>query len=176
MDSLVPEAVATPALTGRWEEDLARVEAGALPVCDFEASVASTLPGLVSDALAHPVPPCPDALGTCPRCGRGSVVLSKSGKVAYCDTRRGHMEDGGFVVDSEGCGYRLSPSVFGHRMTETQLRRLLSSGRVALRGVTTPKGAHVSAVLVDANAEWGTRLEFASRPGPRRGGRGHGNR
>lgn len=176
VDSLVPEAVATPALTGRWEEDLARVEAGALPVSDFEASVASTLPGLVSDALAHPVPPCPDTLGTCPRCGRGSVVLSKSGKVAYCDTRRGHMEDGSFVVDSEGCGYRLSPSVFGHRMTETQLRQLLSSGRVALRGVTTPKGAHVSAVLVDANAEWGTRLEFASRPGPRRGGRGHGNR
>lgn len=176
VDSLVPEAVATPALTGRWEEDLARVEAGALPVSDFEASVASTLPGLVSDALAHPVPPCPDALGTCPRCGQGSVVLSKSGKVAYCDTRRGHMEDGSFVVDSGGCGYRLSPSVFGHRMTETQLRQLLSSGRVALRGVTTPKGARVSAVLVDAGAEWGTRLEFASRPGPRRGGRGHGSR
>lgn len=176
VDSLVPEAVATPALTGRWELDLARVEAGELPVSDFEASVASTLPGLVSDALAQEVPPAPDSLGTCPRCGRGSVVLARSGKIAYCDTRRGHMEDGSFVLDSEGCGYRLSPSVFGHRMTETQLRQLLSSGRVALRGVTTPKGAHVSAVLVDANAEWGTRLEFASRPGPRRGGRGHGNR
>ena len=170
-DASVPDAVATPELTGRWERELAEIEAGRSKVSAFVSGVEAELPRLIAEAVERPVkrPGGGAALGTCPRCGKGTVVKARSGKVCYCDSRRGHRdaESGEWVVDEEGCGYKLGCTAFGKRLTDKQLQALVAGKRVALRGAKTSKGAEVAALVGDASAEWGTRAEFKDAHGPR---------
>lgn len=74
-------------------------------------------------------------------------------------------ETGEFVVDEEGCGLRISTSVFGKRLTHKQLADLVAGKKVPLRGVKTAKGTPVKSVSLDLDDKWGTRCEFGQAPG-----------
>ena len=168
-DAAAPDALATPALTAEWETRLSEVEAGTASVEGFIRDVESSLPALVDDAVSKPVrlQGGGSVLGRCPKCGKGNIVEAKSGRICFCDTRRGHMdkETGEFVVDEEGCGLRISTSVFGKRLTHKQLADLVAGKKVPLRGVKTAKGTPVKSVSLDLDDKWGTRCEFGQVPG-----------
>ena len=103
------------------------------------------------------------------------LATSRSGRLVYCTSQRGHRDGDAWVVDDPGCGYWLATTVCGHRLTDAEVRAVVSGRPVRLRGLRGSSGRAFDATLVpDPGSEWGSRLEF-DRAGGRAAGRASGH-
>lgn len=167
-DSLTPAALTTPELTARWEAMLADVEDGKMALGSFISYARSFAQVLVSeiestidpskirrDGFASP--------GPCPKCG-APMRINRAGTSAWCSSRAWNAATGEVV--EEGCGYRFSTTVRGHRLSASEVTRLLARGQVTL---TLKKkdgtGTYRAVVRTDVDNPYGTSIELAQDAG-----------
>lgn len=90
-------------------------------------------------------------VGTCPRCGR---AMRKGGKNFYCT---------GYKDTVKPCPFKLYPIVCGKKLTDTQVKTLITSGRVAVKGLTSKSGSKFGTTLAlkpDDSKEGFAQFEF----------------
>jgi DNA topoisomerase-3 len=156
--SLLGESpLASPELTARWEERLARIETGVENRSDFMADIGAFATTFVEEVrrrkdekvatpVKHPSKGTRSApLGACPKCGAPVVEMRKS----Y-----------GCSAWKDGCAFAIWKNVSGKRIGVAQARQLLAKGRTGqLKGFRSKAGKPYAATLV-LDTEHKTRLEF----------------
>jgi DNA topoisomerase-3 len=156
--SLLGESpLASPELTARWEERLARMERGAERRPDFMSDISGFATSLVEEVrrkegerVAAPTSSSlnKEPLGTCPRCGSPVVETKKS----Y-----------GCSAWKAGCKFAIWKTVSGKRLSEAQARQLLTKGKTGqLKGFKSRAGRPYSAAL-RLDEEHKVRLDFGER-------------
>ena len=136
--------IANAEMTGAWELALAAIEVGKMPSDKFSQGINSyveticeELLSLSSDQKSYPV-------YRCPKCGQQSVGIYA--KVAKCR--------------HETCGFHVFREVCGIRLSEDNIRDLISSGRTPiLKGLTSKAGKKFNARLV-LKDDYTTTFEF----------------
>ncbi len=166
--------IASPELTARWEERLAKMERGAdgearrLFVSDIKrfatalveevrnkegekvAAPAKARAGRRTGSGSNGAATAGEPLGACPRCGAPVVETKK----AY-----------GCSAWKTGCKFAIWKTVSGKRVTAAQARQLLTKGRTGqLKGFKSKAGKPYSAALV-LDGEHRVRLEFGDTGG-----------
>ena len=149
--------LASPDLTARWEERLAKMEKGAESRPDFMADIKGFASALVDEVrakegekVAGPAKSSVNGksntpLGACPKCGSPVVETKKS----Y-----------GCSAWKSGCKFAIWKTISGKRVSEAQARQLLTKGRTGqLKGFKSKAGKPYSAALV-LDEEHKVRLEF----------------
>ncbi|MCA1729305.1 MAG: DNA topoisomerase 3 [Actinobacteria bacterium] len=159
---LAESPLASPELTARWEERLARMEGGAEDRARFMDDINSFAKSLVEEVRAKEgekvvAPQKPgsnggvkssEPLGVCPKCGSPVVETKKS----Y-----------GCSAWKDGCKFAIWRSIFGKKVSVPQARQLLTDGRTGqLKGFKSKAGKPYSAALV-LDEEHKVRLEFGGR-------------
>jgi DNA topoisomerase-3 len=154
--------LASPELTGRWEERLARMEKGVEDRARFIADISGFATALVEEVRAKggekvvtstkPGKNGGDTssapLGACPKCGAPVVETKKS----Y-----------GCSAWKRGCKFAVWKTISGKRISASQARQLLTKGRTGqLKGFKSKAGKSYSAALV-LDAEYRVRIDFGAR-------------
>ena len=154
--------LASPELTARWEERLARMEKGVEDRARFMADISGFASALVEEVRAKegekvtaPTKPGKNGggasgvpLGTCPKCGAPVVETKKS---YGCSTWK------------EGCKFAIWKTISGKRISSPQARQLLAKGRTGqLKGFKSKAGKPYSAALL-LDGEHRVRLDFGDR-------------
>jgi DNA topoisomerase III len=154
--------LASPDLTARWEERLARMEKGAGSRADFMTDISGFASTLVEEVrakegekVAAPAKPGGNGgagdsapVGACPKCGSPVVETKK----AY-----------GCSAWKSGCKFAIWKSISGKRISASQARQLLTKGHTGqLKGFKSKAGKPYSAALV-LDGEHRVRLDFGER-------------
>ncbi len=152
--------LASPDLTARWEERLAKMEKGAESRTGFMTDINSFATTLVEEVrgkegkkVAAPVKSGGNGksnapLGACPKCGSPVVETKKS---YGCSNWK------------SGCKFAIWKTISGKRISEAQARQLLTKGRTGqLKGFKSKAGKPYSAALV-LDGEHKVKLEFGER-------------
>ena len=176
VDACVPASLKSVELTATWEEKLGDIEHGRATLESFVGYAKGFTRQLVREVADTKDPSLvltgSRSYGACPRCG-APVVRAKSGRLYYCSSRKGHHDDEkGWVVDDEGCGFRIFPDQTTdregkkrkdpYRLSESQVEALLAGKEV--------KAGANRRVL---DKEWGVSIAQApSARGSSRGTRG----
>jgi DNA topoisomerase III len=133
IDILPSRQLTSPELTGEWEYRLRQIERGEDRKSDFMAAIRAFTESLVQDARTMVLTaqaPALQTVGSCPTCG-GRVLENK--KAFSCSD----------------CSLIIWKKIAGKTITPTQVRRLLSGGRVGpLKGFRSKTGKSFSAALV----------------------------
>ncbi len=139
-------------LTARWEERLAKMEKGAGGRPDFMADISGFATKLVEEVrrmegerLASPSRGR-ESLGACPKCGAPVVETKKAyGCSAWKQT---------------GCDFAIWKQVSGKRLSERQVKQLLTKRRIGpLKGFKSKAGKPYAAAL-KLDGEHKVRLDF----------------
>jgi len=165
---LVPDIIKDPALTGRWEKNLADIEAGCADAQEFLTGINQLTRKIVALAQQpilsqvhfadsclpakrypkhnneanHNVPLPLDSLGKCPLCGREVVEKPKFYSCV------GYKQD---------CTFIIGKTIAGKKISRAQVTKLLIKGHSSLiKGFTAKVGTKFDAVLVVKNG----RVEF----------------
>ena len=141
-------------LTARWEERLAKMEKGTERRPDFMSDINGFTTKLVEEVremegerLAAPSR-SRETLGACPRCGSPVVETKK----AY----------GCSAWKKTGCDFVIWKQVSGKRLSEGQVKQLLTKGQTGqMKGFKSKAGKPYSAAL-KLDGEHKVRLEFAN--------------
>jgi DNA topoisomerase III len=149
--------LASPELTARWEERLARMERGAERRPEFMSDIGDFATSLVEDVRRKEGERVASAsrekreekpLGACPRCGSPVVETKKSYGCSAWKT---------------GCKFAIWKTVSGKRLSASQARQLLTRGRTGeLKGFKSKAGRPYSAAL-RLDEEHRVRLVFGGR-------------
>lgn len=131
--------VKSPELTARLERDLSRIETGELGYADYYRQMASLVSRLVEQGVSAaasapaPAPAATESLGRCPKCG--SPVIDKGGTRPYeCSRRRRiQLADGSYSDDPDGCDWFLWKTFCDHKITHSELSRMLSGKAVPMQ-------------------------------------------
>jgi DNA topoisomerase-3 len=161
--SLLGESpLASPELTARWEERLAKMERRAEDRAAFMSDIKGFATALVEEVrgkegekVAAPQKNgkasgrgSGEPLGACPKCGAPVIETKK----AY-----------GCSAWKTGCKFAVWKTVSGKRISEAQARQLLKEGRTGkLKGFKSKAGKPYSAALVLGN-DHKVKLEFDGR-------------
>jgi DNA topoisomerase III len=164
-------SLASPELTARWEERLARMERGEDRREDFMngikrfvSSLVEEVGGMEGEKLAAPKnggsrgkrgrpsgKPSGEPLGACPKCG-SPVVETK--KAFGCSAWK-----------EKGCKFAIWKTVAGKRISESQAKELLAKGETEqLKGFKSRAGKPFSAAL-KLDEEYKVRLDFEKSSG-----------
>ena len=149
--------LASPDLTARWEERLARMEKGAESRPGFMADIKGFASALVDEVrakegekVAAPAKFSVNGknntpLGACPKC---SLPIMETKKSYGCSAWK------------SGCKFAIWKTISGKRVSEAQAKQLLKKGRTGqLKGFKSKAGKPYSAALV-LDEEHKVRLEF----------------
>ncbi len=157
------DSLASPELTARWEERLARMERGEEDregfmrgIGEFTASVVDSVRGMEGEKVAAPAATSRNGgkkssspLGECPKCGAPVVETKKSYGCSAWKER--------------GCKFAIWKTVAGKRVTEAQAKQLLTKGRTQkLKGFKSKAGKPFSAALA-LDGEHRVKLDFEER-------------
>jgi DNA topoisomerase-3 len=156
--SLLAESpLASPELTARWEERLARMEKGAERRPDFMSDISGFATKIVEEVrrkegervgFASREKRNKEPLGACPRCGSPVVETKKTYGCSAWKT---------------GCKFAIWKTVSGKRLSASQARQLLTRGRTGqLKGFKSKAGRPYSAAL-RLDEEHRVRLDFGER-------------
>ncbi len=148
--------LASPELTARWEERLAKMEKGAVDragfmsdISDFTTTLVEEVRKMEGEKLAATERVSREPIGTCPKCGAPVVETKK----AY----------GCSEWKKTGCDFAIWKQVSGKRLSGSQAKQLLMRGRTPeLKGFKSKAGKPYSAVL-KLDEDHRVRLEFAER-------------
>jgi DNA topoisomerase III len=159
------DSLASPELTARWEERLAKMERGGedraafmRDIERFTASVVDSVRGMQGEKVAAPTrttkphrgngngKSASGLIGDCPKCGAPVVETKK----AY----------GCSAWKESGCKFAIWKTVAGKRVSEAQAKQLLANGRTSqLKGFKSKAGKPFSAALA-LDADHRVRLDF----------------
>ena len=130
--TVMPEQIQSPSMTAEWEQKLLDVEKGAFRDAEFMNEIEGMITELVrtykiiedAEVLMHPVL---EEIGTCPCCGRHVVERQKG---YSCENRQCN-----FVLWKQNRFFEA----LGKKMTKPVAVKLLSDGKVALKGCKSKK-------------------------------------
>ena len=130
--TVMPEQIQSPSMTAEWEQKLLDVEKGEFRDTEFMNEIEGMITELVrtykiiedAEVLMHPVL---EEIGTCPCCGRHVVERQKG---YSCENRQCN-----FVLWKQNRFFEA----LGKKMTKPIAVKLLSDGKVALKGCKSKK-------------------------------------
>lgn len=130
--AVMSEQIQSPSMTAEWEQKLLDIEKGCFDDFSFMAEIEEMITDLVknykiiddAEVLMHPAL---EEIGTCPCCGKHVVEKQK-----------------GYFCEDPGCNFALWKQnrffeALGKKMTKQTAAKLLSDGKVALKGCKSQK-------------------------------------
>ena len=130
--TVMPEQIQSPSMTAEWEQKLLDVEKGTFQDTEFMRAIDGMITELigtykiVEDAQLR-MPPSAEKIGICPSCGQHVVERQKG---YSCENRQCN-----FVLWKQNRFFEA----LGKKMTKQTAIKLLSDGKVALKGCKSKK-------------------------------------
>ena len=147
-DLLKDKQIADVAMTGRWEQTLARIERGEYNAEDFRKSIEDYTGSIVHELLSLEEKFQHSGIGIpCPKCGKGTMQFYK--KVVKCD--------------NPACDCHVFREKAGKELTDAQLKDLIRDGKTGIiKGFKSKQGNSFDAV-VRLNDQFETEFSFPER-------------
>ena len=147
-DLLKDKQIADVAMTGQWEQSLARIERGEYSADDFRKGIEDYTGSIVRELLSLEDRFKHSGIGIpCPKCGKGTMQFYK--KVVKCD--------------NPACDCHVFREKAGKELTNDQLTSLLTEGRTGfIKGFKSKQGNSFDAV-VRLNDQFETEFSFPER-------------
>ena len=139
------------ALTASWEQRLADMQDGKLPLDSFENDIANFVRRVLPDVTASTasLPPKGDNLGPCPKCQKGVIVQTPKG--AGCHRWK------------EGCTFTIWREQYGKTLTDTHIKDLLEKRETKLiKGLKKKDGGEKYDAKLVMNSDFKVRPEGSS--------------
>lgn len=148
-DLLKDKQIADVAMTGQWEQSLARIERGEYSAEDFRKGIEDYTGSIVSELLSLEDRFEHNGIGIpCPKCGKGTMQFYK--KVVKCD--------------NPACDCHVFREKAGKELTNDQLKALLTEGRTGIiKGFKSKQGNSFDAVVTLNRETFQTEFSFPER-------------
>ena len=137
--------IADVAMTGEWEQSLARIERGDMDDRDFRRGIEEYTSLITSELLS-----CQKIFGhkesecVCPKCGTGKMQFFH--KVVRCDNKE--------------CGLPIFRQKAGRDLTDDEIKELLTQGKTGvLKGFKSKQGKNFSAIVA-FDSDFNTQFIF----------------
>ena len=147
-DLLKDKQIADVAMTGQWEQSLARIERGEYNAEDFRKGIEDYTGSIVRELLSLEDRFEHNGIGiTCPKCGKGTMQFYK--KVVKCD--------------NPACDCHVFREKAGKELTNDQLKDLLKDRKTGLiKGFKSKQGNSFDAVVC-LNDQFETEFSFPQK-------------
>ena len=148
-DLLRDKQIADVAMTGQWEQTLARIERGEYNADDFRKGIEDYTGSIVQELLSLEDRFEHSGIGIpCPKCGKGTMQFYK--KVVKCD--------------NPACDCHVFREKAGKELTNDQLKALLTEGRTGIiKGFKSKQGNSFDAVVTLNRNTFQTEFSFPER-------------
>lgn len=148
-DFLKDRQIADVAMTGQWEQTLARIERGEYSAEDFRKGIENYTGSIVQELLSLEDRFEHNGIGIpCPKCGKGTMQFYK--KVVKCD--------------NPACDCHVFREKAGKELTNDQLKALLTEGRTGIiKGFKSKQGNSFDAVVTLNRDTFQTEFSFPER-------------
>ena len=148
-DLLKDKQIADVAMTGRWEQSLARIERGEYNANDFRKGIEDYTGSIVQELLSLEDKFEHSGIGIpCPKCGKGTMQFYK--KVVKCD--------------NPACDCHVFREKAGNELTNDQLKALLTEGKTGIiKGFKSKQGNSFDAVVTLNGETFQTEFSFPER-------------
>ena len=148
-DLLKDKQIADVAMTGRWEQTLARIEQGEYGANDFRKGIEDYTAGIVQELLSLEDKFEHSGIGIpCPKCGKGTMQFYK--KVVKCD--------------NPACDCHVFREKAGKELTDAQLKDLIRDGKTGIiKGFKSKQGNSFDAVVTFNRETYQTEFSFPER-------------
>ena len=148
-DLLKDKQIADVAMTGLWEQSLARIERGEYNADDFRKGIEDYTGNIVGELLSLEDRFVHSGNGIpCPKCGKGTMQFYK--KVVKCD--------------NPACDCHVFREKAGKELTNDQLKALLTEGRTGIiKGFKSKQGNSFDAVVTLNRDTFQTEFSFPER-------------
>ena len=137
--------IADVAMTGEWEQSLAKIERGEMDDRDFRRGIEEYTNLITSELLS-----CQKIFGhkesecTCPKCGTGKMQFFH--KVVRCDNKE--------------CGLPIFRQKAGKDLTDDEMKELITNGKTGvLKGFKSKQGKKFSAIVA-FDSDFNTQFIF----------------
>lgn len=137
--------IADVAMTGEWEQSLAKIERGEMDDRDFRRGIEEYTNLITSELLS-----CQKIFGhkesecTCPKCGTGKMQFFH--KVVRCDNKE--------------CGLPIFRQKAGRDLTDDEMKELITNGKTGvLKGFKSKQGKKFSAIVA-FDSDFNTQFIF----------------
>ena len=137
--------IADVAMTGEWEQSLAKIERGEMDDRDFRQGIEEYTNLITSELLS-----CQKIFGhkesecTCPKCGTGKMQFFH--KVVRCDNKE--------------CGLPIFRQKAGKDLTDDEMKELITNGKTGvLKGFKSKQGKKFSAIVA-FDSDFNTQFIF----------------
>lgn len=137
--------------TARMEQGLTQIMNNQLDENDWLTLISQQVAGIPSAAQAHyqesfkkgNTMQNQQSYGSCPQCGQPVI---KTGSIWQCSTNKNTKTESGQWTTS-GCGFKLFPTIAGHKLTDKQVSDLLANKGVKAADLTSKAGKKFTATL-----------------------------
>ena len=148
-DLLKDKQIADVAMTGQWEQTLAKIERGEYNANDFRKGIEEYTGSIVGELLSLEDKFEHSGIGIpCPKCGKGTMQFYK--KVVKCD--------------NPACDCHVFREKAGKELTNDQLNSLLTEGKTGLiRGFKSKQGNSFDAFVILNRETLQTEFSFPER-------------
>ena len=148
-DLLKDRQIADVAMTGQWEQSLARIERGEYSPDDFRKGIEDYTGSIVQELLSLEDKYEHSGIGIpCPKCGKGTMQFYK--KVVKCD--------------NPACDCHVFREKAGKELTNDQLKALLTDGKTGIiKGFKSKQGNSFDAVVTLNRETFQTEFSFPER-------------
>lgn len=148
-DLLKDKQIANVAMTGQWEQSLARIERGEYSAEDFRKSIEDYTGSIVHELLSLEDKFEHSGIGIpCPKCEKGTMQFYK--KVVKCD--------------NPACDCHVFREKAGKELTNDQLKALLTEGKTGIiKGFKSKQGNSFDAVVTLNGETFQTEFSFPER-------------
>jgi len=148
-DLLKDRQIADVAMTGQWEQSLARIERGEYSADEFRKGIEEYTGSIVQELLSLEDRFEHSGIGIpCPKCGKGTMQFYK--KVVKCD--------------NPACDCHIFREKAGKELTNDQLKTLLTEGRTGIiKGFKSKQGNSFDAVVTLNRDTFQTEFSFPER-------------
>ena len=148
-DLLKDKQIADVAMTGQWEQALARIERGEYSTEDFRKGIEDYTGSIVQELLSLEDKFEHSGIGIpCPKCDKGTMQFYK--KVVKCD--------------NPACDCHVFREKAGKELTNDQLKALLTEGKTGIiKGFKSKQGNAFDAVVILNRETYQTEFSFPER-------------
>lgn len=148
-DLLKDKQIANVAMTGQWEQSLARIEREEYGADDFRKSIENYTGSIVQELLFLEDKFEHSGIGIpCPKCGKGTMQFYK--KVVKCD--------------NPACDCHVFREKAGKELTDAQLKDLIRDGKTGIiKGFKSKQGNSFDAVVTFNRETYQTEFSFPER-------------
>lgn len=148
-DLLKDRQIADVAMTGQWEQSLAKIERGEYSPDDFRKGIEDYTGSIVQELLYLEDRFEHSGIGIpCPKCGKGTMQFYK--KVVKCD--------------NPACDCHVFREKAGKELTNDQLKTLLADGKTGIiKGFKSKQGNSFDAVVTLNRETFQTEFSFPER-------------